>query len=156
MEYVRRLLPRLRDGTVETVRRPQRRTRRKKKAALAPADRIDRRGLERMAKTARYNPSPYHKSAPSGSPRHDKTVCDGPASTGRDGRELLTSGFRRGMVSSQERRGWPQNVWAVDEDGVAYEAQLGNAELGEYHGYPMKMDDDFVRVVRRAWEDRSP
>lgn len=54
-----------------------------------------------MSKTARYNPSPYHKSAPSGSPRRDKTVCDGPASTGRDGRGLPTSGFRRGMVSSR-------------------------------------------------------
>ena len=28
-------------------------------------------------------------------------------------------------------------VWAVGDDGVVYEAQLSNAETGEYHGYPM-------------------
>ncbi len=141
------------------MKRPQRRTKQKKKAALAPVGVIGKDELDRMAKTARYNPSPYHKSDPSilGSPipRPDKTVCDGPAPVDcRDAAGLLKSGFVRGMISMQVRQGWPQNVWAVDDGRIVYEAQLSNSELGEYHGYPMKVDDDFTRLIRKEWEER--
>jgi hypothetical protein len=33
--------------------------------------------------------------------------------TRRDAQSLLREGARRGLVSMQERDGWPQNVWAV-------------------------------------------
>jgi len=59
------------------------------------------------------------------------------------------------MVSEQKRQGWPQNVWAVDDEGVVYEAQLSNSETGEYHGYPMKVGDGFTIFVAREWEKRG-
>ena len=85
-----------------------------------------------------------------------ETICDGPsAGTHRNAIELLRAGFRRGMMSRQIRRGWPRNVWAVDEDGVVYEAQLSNAETGEYHGYPMKQGDGFAAFIAAEWERRE-
>ena len=90
-----------------------------------------------------------------GAPRPDKTVCGSSELVGcRDAAGLLKAGILRGMTSSQVRNGWPQNVWAVDGEGIVYEAQLGNSDLGEYHGYPMKADDHFSRFVRREWKER--
>ena len=141
------------------MKRPQKRAKRKKKSVLASADSVDRIELQRMAEKARYRPSPYHKADSSatgkGAPRPDKTVCGSSELVGcRDAVGLLKAGILRGMTSSQVRNGWPQNVWAVDGEGIVYEAQLGNSELGEYHGYPMKADDHFSRFVRREWEER--
>ena len=73
----------------------------------------------------------------------------------RDAAELLKLGIRRGMVSEQQRGDWPQNVWAVDADGIVYEAQLSNRERGEYHGYPMKHGDKFAEFVQNEWERRG-
>ena len=119
--------------------------------------------LARMETMAMYRPSPYHKSDSSAAglqsaptPRPDKTICDRPTSgSARNAVELLKSGFRRGMVSERRRGDWPQNVWAVDEEGVVYEAQLGNLETGEYHGYPMKQDDSFAGFIRDEWKRRG-
>lgn len=96
---------------LEDMRRPQKRSKTKKKTALASADKFDRDSLEQMAQDARYKPSPYHKSDPaawglSGPPQHrpDKTVCEGSGITcSRDANELLKSGFRCGLVSEQQR-----------------------------------------------------
>ncbi len=145
------------------MRRPQKRSKTKKKTAIASADEIDFDILEQMAKDARYKPSPYHKSNPAawGLPglsqrRLDKTVCEGSGITScRDATELLRLGIRRGMVSRHERGNWPRNVWAVDTEGYIYEAQLSNSGLGEYHGYPMKDGDKFADFVRTEWERRS-
>jgi len=68
---------------------------------------------------------------------------------------LLRSGFHRGMVSEQKRGGWPQNVWAVDADGIVYEAQLSNLGLGQYHGYPMTKGDGFAVFISKEWENRG-
>ncbi len=67
---------------------------------------------------------------------------------------LLMSAFNRGMVSVQVRNGWPQNLWAVT-DGIAYEAQLENNEVGSYHGYPLSFDDDFRQIVLAEWMQRG-
>ena len=58
------------------------------------------------------------------------------------------------MVSEQRRGFWPQNVRAVDDDGMVYEAQLGNLETGEYHGYPMKQGDSFAKFIGEEWKRR--
>ena len=58
------------------------------------------------------------------------------------------------MISPAQRGEWPQNVWAVSESGVAFEAQLENKILGVYHGYPMPMADDFRTMVIQEWERR--
>ncbi|MBF0155416.1 MAG: hypothetical protein HQL64_16905 [Magnetococcales bacterium] len=55
------------------------------------------------------------------------------------------------MVSEQQRNGWPQNVWAVDSNGVPLEAQLENEGLGSYHGYPMPEGDPFRENVLQRW-----
>lgn len=144
------------------MKRPQKRSKPKRRVMLAEAGAVDRDELQRMETMAVYRPSPYHKphSLSGGrravpAPRPDKTICDGPsARSHRNAVELLRAGFRRGMVSRQIRRGWPRNVWAVDEDRVVYEAQLSNAEIGEYHGYPMKQDDGFAAFIATEWERR--
>ena len=118
--------------------------------------------LDNMAKRAKYVGSPYHKKSPGDyglvppfAPRPGATLCDG------DGQEIkktkalrmLRKGIRLGLVSQQQRNGWPQNVWMV-QDGEAYEAQLQNEDNGEYHGYPLSNDDDFGAEVLNAWNER--
>jgi hypothetical protein len=68
---------------------------------------------------------------------------------------LLRAGFERGMVSERRAGAWPQNVWAVDDYGEAFEAQLENREIGTYHGYPMPDDDPFKVVIVREWHGRA-
>jgi hypothetical protein len=68
---------------------------------------------------------------------------------------LLKEGIRKGLVSEQIRSGFPQNVWAVTEDGIALEAQLENAGSGTYHGYPLPEDDPFREKVIEKWKATS-
>lgn len=145
------------------MKKPRRRSKRKARSVLTELQAIDESERERMAEESSYWPSPYHKRSHSFEvvqprPRRDKTVCDS-AEDGdfrEDARMLLASGFRRGMVSAQKRGGWPQNVWAVGDDDTVYEAQLTNRGQGEYHGYPMKGDDEFRCIVLREWKARTP
>lgn len=61
------------------------------------------------------------------------------------------------MVSMQVKapHGFPQNIWCVDDEGVVFEAQLENVELGTYHGYPMSHGDPFRAEVVVQWNLRS-
>lgn len=145
------------------MKRPQKRSKTKKKSAVASVDEYDTEKLEEMAQNAKYKPSPYHKSNPSAwgltgpsQRRPDKTICEGSGITcGRDAIELLKASIRCGMVSKQKRGNWPRNVWAIDAEGYVYEAQLSNSGTGEYHGYPMKDGDRFAETVRNEWERRN-
>ncbi len=47
--------------------------------------------------------------------------------------------------------GMPKYIWSVDEDGVPYEAKVGN---GGYHGYPLYPDDEMSAIVLREWSRR--
>ena len=77
-----------------------------------------------------------------------KTLCDKAAIVSRDtALDLLRDGLRRGLVSRQQREGWPQNVWAITPAGEPLEAQLESN--GVYHGYPMPENDPFREVVMR-------
>ena len=58
------------------------------------------------------------------------------------------------MISRPSGERWPQNVWAVSEDGQLFEAQLENPASGVYHGYPMPQDDDFRDIVLAEWQKR--
>jgi len=107
-----------------------------------------------------YRGNPEHKRAPGdfgltppASPRPNKTLCDRVEIFSRaEALKLLISGFERGLVSEQERDGWPQNVWAVTDKGEPLEAQLeGN---GVYHGYPMPEGDPFREKVLEHWASR--
>jgi hypothetical protein len=105
----------------------------------------------------RYSGNPEHKrnpgdfglTPPSGQ-RPGKTLCDQVRIfTRNEAVRLLQAGFRRGMVSVQERNGWPQNVWAVTDKGEPLEAQLEGD--GIYHGYPMPEADPFRDEVVARW-----
>lgn len=100
------------------------------------------------------NPGDFGLSPPAG-PRPGKSLCDTAALFEKAvAGELLKEGVRRGLVSLQSNNGWPQNIWAVTDDGVALEAQLENRETGAYHGYPMPPTDPFVELVMMEWEAR--
>lgn len=121
-------------------------------------------GEQRIALMAgvRYMASPYHKTHPADygmadppRPRPDKSRCDASRVIAfEEALCLLRSGIERGMVNSQFRDGWPQNIWSVEDGGMVFEAQLHNAWAGEYHGYPLVEDDGFVGFLRQEWERR--
>ena len=116
--------------------------------------------LADLASRASYGGNPEHKRnpgdfglTPPSSPREGKTLCDDAEIFKRaEARALLKEGLRRGLVSVQKRNGWPQNVWAVSENGTALEAQLENAATGQYHGYPMLYDDPLRLEVIARWK----
>ncbi len=105
----------------------------------------------------RYRGNPEHKRnpgnfglTPPGAPRPGKTLCDQVRIFNySEALRLLQAGFQRGMVSPQERNGWPQNVWAVTDEGAPLEAQLEGD--GIYHGYPMPAADPFREEVLERW-----
>jgi len=122
--------------------------------ALVKAD------LDRLAGQVKYTGNAEHKRNPGDfglppplGPRPGKTLCDGAnIFQRRVAVKLLKEGIRRGLVSKQVRGEFPQNIWAVTEDGIALEAQLDNCETGSYHGYPMREDDGFLEKVIAKWQ----
>lgn len=64
---------------------------------------------------------------------------------------VLKKGIRKGLISVQERNGWPQNVWSVTNAGEPLEAELENQEIGRYHGFPMALNDPFREDVIKRW-----
>jgi len=80
----------------------------------------------------RYRGNPGHKRnagdfglTPPSAPRPGKTLCDQvQIFSYSEVLRLLQTGFQKGMLSVQERNGWPQNVWAVTDKGEPLEAQL--------------------------------
>ncbi len=105
----------------------------------------------------RYRGNPEHKRSPGDfglvpprAPRRGKTLCDQVRIfSSSEALRLLQEGFQRGMFSAQERNGWPQNVWAVTDNGEPLEAQLEGDGL--YHGYPMPQTDPFREKVLERW-----
>ena len=101
-------------------------------------------------------PNDYGLSPPT-SPRPGKTLCDARAPfPKRDAYSLLVRGVSRGMMSERHSGGVPQKIWAVSDDGMAYEAQLENPAQCSSHGHPMPEADDFRAVVLREWSLRRP
>lgn len=117
--------------------------------------------LQDLAERVRYGGNPEHKRnpgdfglTPSARLRADKTACNEVGITERRvALRLLREGIRKGLVSDQARgpEQFPQNVWAVTEDGYPLEAQLENPGTGSYHGYPMPVADPFREVVVERW-----
>lgn len=106
-----------------------------------------------------YGGNPEHKRSPGdfgltppSQPRPDKSLCDEAGIRSRAvAVDLLRAGIERGLISEQTPGGFPQNVWAVTDDGIPLEAQLENRELGTYHGYPIPAGDPFGREVLLQW-----
>jgi hypothetical protein len=125
------------------------------------AEGLESTDLNRWMAQATYGGNPEHKRnpgnfglTPPASPRRDKTLCDGAnIFQKRVATFLLKEGIRLGLVSGQTRQGFPQNVWAVTNQGMPLEAQLENPANGTYHGYPMPDDDPFRDVVIARWKE---
>lgn len=133
------------------------------KRSILPADQWSTAIRLQRAGDAQYGGNPEHKMnpgdyglTPPASPRPGKTLCDSERDLLRaEALTLLRSGLQRGVVSAQMRNGWPQNVWAVSENGEVFESQLENQATGTYHGYPMPEDDDFRELVLQEWRSRE-
>ncbi len=129
---------------------------------IAP-DSLTREELIKLSKSVSYkgnpahklNPGDYHLTPPA-SPRQGKTLCDQKRPINlADAMELIRTGVRRAMISSQTRGDWPQNIWSVNEHNEVFEAQLENRETGEYHGYPISSEDDFGHLIASEWLKRA-
>ena len=115
--------------------------------------------LTGLAREISYGGNPEHKRnpgdfglTPPSQPRADKTLCDAIEVFSRKvATRLLKSGVLKGLISKNERNGFPQNIWSVTDDGCPLEAQLENSELGVYHGYPMPESDSFRKRIIEAW-----
>lgn len=113
--------------------------------------------LENLAANVRYGGNPEHKRhpgnfglTPPASPRRDKTLCDEAGIFDRNiALRLLQMGIRAGLVSELKASEFPQNVWAISDEGVPLEAQLENAGNGTYHGYPE--EDPFRDIIVAKW-----
>ena len=132
------------------------------KRELAPADVITSEERHGLATRVIYKGNPQHKKYPNdygltppSAPRSGKTLCDADGEFPKVNAEaLLKAGVEKGMISVQRRNGWPQNIWAVDDGGQPFEAQLESREQGHYHGYPMPADDPFREIVTAKWRQR--
>ena len=81
-----------------------------------------------------------------------KTLCDGVGiHTKQEALQLLKSGIDKGLISQQFRGQFPQNIWAVTDDGFPLEAMLSNRSQGIYHGYPIPETDPFRHEVLKHW-----
>ena len=108
---------------------------------------------------ARYVGSALHKRyagdygfVPPVNPRPHKSLCDG--INRREAIDLFQSGISRGMVSGYLIDGLPKYVWAVGQDGEAYEAKLSDGTT-EYHGYRLERDDSMRQFVIEEWNSRN-
>jgi hypothetical protein len=117
--------------------------------------------LKSLAESVSYGGNPEHKInpgdfglTPPSLPQADKTKCDiVKVFLREEAIRLLKEGARKGLISEQVRNGYPQNIWAVAEDGWPVEAQLENARRGTYHGYPMPETDPFRDEVLSKWKE---
>jgi len=98
------------------------------------------------------NPGDFGLTPPA-MPRQGKSLCDNAEIFSHaKALRLVKKGLECGLVSIQERNGWPQNVWAVAENGTPVEAMLENPETGAYHGYPMLPIDPLIEDVLVRWK----
>jgi hypothetical protein len=112
-----------------------------------------------LALQVKYGGNPEHKKnpgdfglTPPSSPRSAKSLCDNASIFERAvALRHLKSGLKKGLVSEQNRNNWPQNIWAVSEQGEPLEAQLENSETGTYHGYPIPETDPMFYAVLEKW-----
>jgi len=70
---------------------------------------------------------------------------------------LLEEGVDRGLVSALSGAGgrFPQNIWSVNADGIAFEAQLENPVQGTYHGYPLQGSGPLRAQVLDWWREQD-
>lgn len=115
-----------------------------------------------LSAKVRYTGNPAHKRdpgdfklTPPAAPRANATLCDDAGvNRRRIARALLRKGASKGLVDDRPGSRYPRLIWVVDDAGVVFEAQLENADRGEYHGYPMPLSDPLRNEVLRAARER--
>ena len=134
------------------------------KRRVAPQGSIKSQTLSRLAK-ARYLGSAHHKKRPGDygyglippvNTRHHKSVCDDlrPINL-KEATRLFRAGVQSKMVSGYLENGdLPKFVWAVDDQGEAYEAKLGD-DGQSYHGYRLYRDQRVRRYILGEWRARN-
>lgn len=119
--------------------------------------------LSELADRVSYGGNPEHKKnpgdfglTPPSDPRQAKSLCDvAHIFSRKEALDLLRQGITKGLVSDREEQGWPKNVWSVTNDGIPLEAQLENAQIGCYHGYPMPDSDPLASEVIFRWRQHG-
>ena len=119
----------------------------------------DQQFASHLAGNVSYTGNPAHKRSPGdfgltppAAARAHATLCDdaGVLCKG-EARKLLKEGVKLGLVDDRIRGEFPQIIWALNSKGIVFEAQLENADQGQYHGYPMAMNDPLrAEIVREA------
>lgn len=100
------------------------------------------------------NPGDF-KLDPPAAPRPGKSLCDTvKIFQRRVALNYLREGLKKAMISERKNGIWPQNIWAVTDDGKPLEAQLENPTEGVYHGYPMPESDPFACEILKEWARR--
>lgn len=138
--------------------RPRRTPAQKRKLRPVPNE-TEVSHLLMLHNVASYGGNPEHKKnpgdfglSPPAMPRQGKSLCDEAEIFSRqEALSLIKRGLEQGLVSVQERNGWPQNVWAIAPNGVPLEAMLENSATGAYHGYPMLPFDPLIKDVEARW-----
>ena len=124
------------------MRKPQFQRRNPKARRIqAPPAGVD---LAEVAKSCRYVGSPYHKDVPSfagvsRARRPDASMCPRHLADEQGLVEnWLRDAVKAGHVGAWEQ-GYPRYVWYRD-GGTVYEARQGSPGSGEYHGYPLELE----------------
>jgi hypothetical protein len=124
------------------------------------SDPLKKEILQSLMTKVSYVGSPLHKKhpgdfglTPPAQPRLNKTLCDvTKIKEVREAMALLRAGISLGLVSRQQRRGLPQNIWAVSAEGIVVEAALDNEVTGTYHGYPLAPGDPLIDEILARWK----
>ena len=116
-----------------------------------------------MVQEIKYGGNPEHKKnpgdfllTPPSAPRPAKSLCDTVQIFSKTvAIQYIKDGLQKGMISQQMKGKWPQNIWALTNEGKPLEAQLENPETGVYHGYPLPESDPFSNEVIKEWQVRD-
>jgi len=134
----------------------------KRKLRPAPQSPQELEKLETLVANVSYGGNPEHKRnpgdfelSPPTYPRQGKSLCDDAKIFSKaKALALIKEGLMQGILSVQERKGWPQNIWAVAPNGRALEAMLENSATGAYHGYPMPSNDPLIDDIHNRWKPK--
>ena len=128
------------------LRRPGKRIKRKRRAKRFAKD-LSETNLAAVAKRAKYERSPYHKTGPGGKKRRypPASECD-KRWTEELATKCLRESIRSGSISDNWASDFPRYIWCK-VGPIVYEARLTNERQGVYHGYPLNSSDEWPRGI---------
>ena len=121
--------------------RPPQRRRPRARSLGEPLSDEDR---NRVLRIVRYVGSGLHKSAPilglEPKLRADKSKCPSSLADLSELNQWLRAAIEQNRISSHQENGLPRYVWHF-HDGIWFEGRLGDPIRGDYHGYPIELDE---------------